>query len=135
MVGEGGVRVIEHAPVEGAPQVPVGGVEDPHADTVSQPTDIKDCALWRSAIGLLVRVVLAVFLLVLFGVRRRLEEAVCIIESARGAISLGEVVACGEGVGVVGAQDAGAVFEGLFVQGDGFVEPAGVLVGAGEVVA
>ena len=40
MVGEGGVRVIEHAPVEGASQVPVGGVEDPHADTVSQPTDI-----------------------------------------------------------------------------------------------
>ena len=39
VVGEGGVRVIEHAPVEGAPQVPVGGVEDPHADTVSQPTD------------------------------------------------------------------------------------------------
>ena len=43
MVGEGGVCVIEHAPVEGTPQVPVGGVEDPHADTVSQPTDIKDC--------------------------------------------------------------------------------------------
>ena len=34
------MRVIEHAPVKGAPQVPVGGVEDPHADTVSQPTDI-----------------------------------------------------------------------------------------------
>jgi len=25
--------------------VPVGGVEDPHADTVSQPTDINDGAL------------------------------------------------------------------------------------------
>ena len=36
---------------------------------------------------------------------------------------------------MVGSQDAGAVFEGLFVQGDGFVEPAGVLGGAGEVVA
>jgi len=25
--------------------VPVGGVEDPHADTVSQPTDINDGTL------------------------------------------------------------------------------------------
>ena len=65
MVGEGGVRVIEHAPVEGAPQVPVGGVEDPHADTVSQPTDIKDGALWRSVAGFLVQVLLGVVLLVL----------------------------------------------------------------------
>ena len=55
MVGEGGVRIIEHAPVKGAPQVPVGGVEDPHADTVSQPTDINDGALWRSVAGFLVR--------------------------------------------------------------------------------
>ena len=62
MVGEGGVRVIEHAPVEGTPQVPVGGVEDPHADTVSQPTDINDGALCRSVIGLLARVVSAVLL-------------------------------------------------------------------------
>ena len=38
-------------------------------------------------------------------------------------------------MGVLGAQDAGAVVEVLFVQGDGLVEPAGVLVGAGEVVA
>ena len=30
------------------PQVPVGGVEDPHADTVSQPTDINDDGLLRS---------------------------------------------------------------------------------------
>ena len=65
MVGEGGVRVIEHAPVEGAPQVPVGGVEDPHDDTVSQPTDIKDGALWRSVAGFLVRVLLGAVLLVL----------------------------------------------------------------------
>ena len=64
VVGEGGVRVIEHAPVEGAPQVPVGGVEDPHADTVSQPTDINDGTLWRSVTGLLVRVVLGAVLLV-----------------------------------------------------------------------
>ena len=65
MVGEGGVRVIEHAPVESAPQVPVGGVEDPHADTVSQPTDINDGALWQSVTGLLVGVVLRALLLVL----------------------------------------------------------------------
>ena len=62
MVGEGGVRVIEHAPVEGAPQVPVGGVEDPHADTVSQPTDINDGALRRSVAGRMVRIVGAVLL-------------------------------------------------------------------------
>jgi len=35
---------------------------------------------------------------------------------------------------VVGSQDAGVVFEGLFVQGDGVVEPAGVLVGVGAGV-
>ena len=65
MVGEGGVRVIEHAPVEGAPQVPVGGVEDPHADTVSQPTDINDGAILQSVTGLLVGIVLGAVLLVL----------------------------------------------------------------------
>ena len=65
VVGEGGVRVIEHAPVEVAPQVPVGGVEDPHADTVSQPTDINDGALRRSVASFLVRVVLGAVLLVL----------------------------------------------------------------------
>jgi len=55
--GGGGVRVVEQfvderlvfagkgAAVEGAAEVPVGGVEDPHADTVSQPTDINDGAL------------------------------------------------------------------------------------------
>ena len=63
MVSEGGVRVIEHAPVEGAPQVSVGGVEDPHTDTVSQPTDINDDALWQSVTGLLVGVVLRTLLL------------------------------------------------------------------------
>ena len=65
MVGEGGVGVIEHAPVEGASQVPVGGVEDPHTDTVSQPTDINDGGLWRSVAGFLVRVLLGAVLLVL----------------------------------------------------------------------
>ena len=34
-----------------------------------------------------------------------------------------------------GPQDTGAVFEDLLGQGDGLVEPAGVLVGAGEVAA
>ena len=36
---------------------------------------------------------------------------------------------------MVGSQDAGAVFKGLLVQGDGFVEPARVAIGFGEVVA
>ena len=36
---------------------------------------------------------------------------------------------------MIGAQDAGAVFEVLLVKGDGVVESARVLVGAGEVVA
>ena len=36
---------------------------------------------------------------------------------------------------MVGSQDAGEVDEGLFVQGDGFVEPARVVVGDCEVVA
>ena len=65
MIDEGCVRVIEHAPVEGTPQVPVGGVEDPHADTVSQPTDINDGGLRRSVAGFLVRVLLGAVLLVL----------------------------------------------------------------------
>ena len=92
MVGEGGVRVIEHAPVEGAPQVPVGGVEDPHADTVSQPTDIKDGALWRSVAGFLVQVLLGAVLFVL-GARRRLKELVRVFKSSCGVIGAGKVVA------------------------------------------
>ena len=36
---------------------------------------------------------------------------------------------------MVRPQDAGAVFEGLLVQGDGLGEPPCVLVGVGEVVA
>ena len=43
------------------------------------------------------------------------------------------MVTRGEGAAVVGAQDAAAAAENLLVQGDGFVEPAGCLVGAGEV--
>ena len=57
------------------------------------------------------------------------------VESAGSLVGAGEVVARGQGIGVVGAQDTGAVFEVLLVQGDGFVESARVLVGAGEVVA
>ena len=44
-------------------------------------------------------------------------------------------MACVEGVGVVGSQDAGASFEVPLEQGDGLVESACGLVGAGEVVA
>ena len=36
---------------------------------------------------------------------------------------------------MVGAQDAGAVFEALLEQGDGFVEPARGAIGVCEVVA
>ena len=36
-------------------------------------------------------------------------------------------------MGVVGSEDAGAVFEGLLEQGDGLVEAASGPVGAGEV--
>jgi len=36
---------------------------------------------------------------------------------------------------VVGSQDVGEVDEVLLVQGDGLIEPAGIPVGAGEVVA
>ncbi|WP_454924168.1 hypothetical protein [Actinomyces oris] len=40
-------------------------MEDPHADTVSQPTDINDGTLWRSVSGFLVQVLLGAVLLVL----------------------------------------------------------------------
>ena len=36
---------------------------------------------------------------------------------------------------MVGAQDVGAVGEGLFVQGDGLVEFACLMAGLGEVVS
>ena len=35
---------------------------------------------------------------------------------------------------MVGTEDTGAFFEVLLMQGDGFVEPARVVVGVGEVV-
>jgi len=63
-----------------------------------------------------------------------LEQGDGFVESARVLVGVGEVVACGQGVGVVGAEDADAVLEGLLVQGDGLVELARVLVGVGEVV-
>ena len=59
----------------------------------------------------------------------------CLLGSPRGKVGIGEVFTGAEGAGVVGAQDVGAVFEGLLVQGDGVVESAGGLVGVGEVVA
>ena len=36
---------------------------------------------------------------------------------------------------MVGSQDAGAVLKVLLEEGDGLIEPAGIPVGAGEVVA
>ena len=93
MVGEGGVRVIEHAPVEGTCQASVGGVENPHTDTVSQPTDINDGALRWSVSGRMVQVILGAVLLVLFGVRRRLKESLCVLNSSCGASGVGKVVA------------------------------------------
>ena len=36
---------------------------------------------------------------------------------------------------MVGTQNVGVVGEGLFEQGDGLTEPAGCLVGAGEIIA
>ena len=92
MVGEGGVRVVEHVAVEGASQASVGGVEDPHTDTVSQPTDINDGGLRRSVTGFLVRVLLGPVLLVL-GARRRLKECLRLVSSTCCAIGAGEVVA------------------------------------------
>ena len=50
-----------------------------------------------------------------------------LVEPARRPVGDGEVNLCGEGVGVVGSQDAGVVGEVLLVQGDGLVEPAGIL--------
>ena len=58
-----------------------------------------------------------------------------LVESARVVVGDGEVVACGEGVGVVGAQEVLEVFEVLLEQGDGVVEPASVVVVEDEVVA
>ena len=64
-----------------------------------------------------------------------LEQLDGFIEPSSVLVSVGEVIACGEGVGVVGSQEADAVVEVLLVQGDGFVEPPRVAIGAGKVVA
>jgi len=57
-----------------------------------------------------------------------------LVEFARFPVGVGEIVACGEGAAVVGAQDAATATEYLLVQDDGFVEPAARSVSAGEVV-
>ena len=43
------------------------------------------------------------------------EEWDGVVESARSIVGGGEVVAAGEGVGVVGSEDSGSGFEGFFV--------------------
>ena len=43
------------------------------------------------------------------------EEWGGVVESACILVGVGEVVAAGEGVGVVGAEDSGSGFEGFFV--------------------
>ena len=50
-------------------------------------------------------------------------------------ICVSEAVAGAEGVGVVFAQDTGAVGQDLLVQGDGLIEATGMHVCACEVVA
>ena len=64
-----------------------------------------------------------------------LEEGDGVVESARLPVGEGEVVAAGEGVGVVGSEDSGSGCEGFFEEGDGVVESARLPVGVGEVVA
>ena len=64
-----------------------------------------------------------------------LEEWDGVVESARILVSEGEVVAAGEGVGVVGPEDSGEGFEGFLEEWDGVVESARSPVGVGEVVA
>ena len=63
------------------------------------------------------------------------EEWDGVVESARSIVGGGEVVAAGEGVGVVGAEDLDLGCEGFFEEWDGVVESARILVGEGEVVA
>ena len=48
VIGEGLLGVIEDAPVEGAPQVPVGGVQDPHGRSLSRGCDMNRGAIGRS---------------------------------------------------------------------------------------
>ena len=56
-------------------------------------------------------------------------------QSARRLVGLGEVVARGQGVGVVRAEQPLAIGEVALVQGDRLAQPARRLVGLGEVVA
>ena len=58
-----------------------------------------------------------------------------LVQAARRFVGACEVVAGGEGVGVVVSQDARTVGEYLLVQGDGLVQAARRLVGVCEVVA
>ena len=46
-----------------------------------------------------------------------------------------ELPAAGQGVGVVGAEYALSVGEGLLVQGDGLIDPSRIAVGGGEIAA
>ena len=64
-----------------------------------------------------------------------LEQGDGFVEPASVVVVEGEVVACGEGVGVVGAQEVLEVFVVLLVQGDGLIDPASLPLGTGEVVA
>jgi len=58
-----------------------------------------------------------------------------LVESARGFVGGGEVVAGPQDVRMVGAKNTSPVSEALFEQVDGLVEPARGVVGAGEVIA
>ena len=58
-----------------------------------------------------------------------------LLESARGLVGVGKVVARDQGVGMVGPQHAQDLGQVLLVQVDGLLESARGLVGAGEVVA
>jgi hypothetical protein len=54
---------------------------------------------------------------------------------ARQYAGSGEVVACDQGVGVVGAEQPLVIGEVALVQGDRIAQPTSVPVGQGEVVA
>ena len=64
-----------------------------------------------------------------------LQEGDGFVEPARFPVDAGELIACAEGVWVVGTCETGEFLEVLLVQGDGLVQSARVPVGAGEAVA
>ena len=64
-----------------------------------------------------------------------LKEGDGFVEPARIPVDAGELIACAEGVWVVGTRETGEFLEVLLVQGDGFVEPARIPEGTGETVA